>query len=231
MNLVERSSIRVKKYMIRHSFFQRLKLVIICFLYLLLVVFLINIEHRFKNPLFLGILDTEINQFSTRMYQLSIEDILIHRYLSEKTNSSEIAAYLLKSADQYDIDFHLLYALMKVESGFEKEKVVKDENNVEQIGLFQLEVKQFSHIKKADLLDIETNIDLGAKLLKKYLVYNNENLIVALTSFRAGERIIKQRKIGLDIIAYIRDIRTAKDEIEREIAAYLTENIDLFATE
>ena len=97
--------------------------------------------------------------------------------------------YVLKYADEYQIDPLLVFAMIKAESNFNKDAVSKSNA----VGLMQLmdttaeELANKLNIEytKNVLLDPETNIKLGTKYYQElYERYGNE--VLALAAYNAG---------------------------------------------
>ena len=116
--------------------------------------------------------------------------IIILRNIIIKINyPQKYSQYVEKYAKEYKVDKELIYAMIKAESNFKAEAI----SNKEAIGLMQLlestayevaeEIKK--EITKEEILNPETNIQLGTKYLANLLnKYNNIELAVA--AYNAG---------------------------------------------
>ncbi len=104
-----------------------------------------------------------------------------------------------KNAQAIDLDPVLALSLMKQESAFEA--AVHSRSGAS--GLMQLmpftAVETEPTVKRADLLDPDTNIRVGTKYLKKMLVRYNGNISLALAAYNAGPGAVDR---------WIRDGRT-----------------------
>ncbi len=102
--------------------------------------------------------------------------------------------YVLKYANEYNIDENLVYAVIKAESNFNP----KAQSNKSAIGLMQLlestamdimkVIKYDNKMKNSIndlLLDAETNINFGTKYLS-ILIDKYENIEIAVTAYNAG---------------------------------------------
>lgn len=106
------------------------------------------------------------------------------KYIYPLKYKEEITFY----ANKYGIKESLIFAVVKVESGF-NENAVSSKNA---IGLMQITEKTASYIAKLkgvenyDLKDIKCNLDFGVFYIK-YLTGKFRNTEVMLTAYNAGE--------------------------------------------
>lgn len=106
------------------------------------------------------------------------------KYLYPLSFKEEIIEY----ADYYGHDRALIFAVVKTESGFDKNAV----SSAGAIGLMQITEKTGKYIAQRlgvenyDLNDVETNLDFGCFYIK-YLILRFENLDTALIAYNAGE--------------------------------------------
>ena len=112
-------------------------------------------------------------------------EILKHLY------PCEYSEYVEKYAKEYNIDYLLIYSIIKAESNFEPQSTSVSGAK----GLMQLmettaeEVVENTTIEyKQDetIYDIETNIILGTKYFAQLLEYYNGNIYLSLTAYNAG---------------------------------------------
>ena len=101
----------------------------------------------------------------------------------------EYSQYVEKYSKQYNVDEELVYAVIKAESNFHSSKgavglmqlmedTAKDISKKANVQLVGTEVRQ-------NLLDSETNINLGTKYLS-ILIEKYQNIEVAITAYNAG---------------------------------------------
>ena len=105
----------------------------------------------------------------------------------------EYSEYVLKYANEYNLDENLVYAVIKAESNFNKNA----KSNKNAIGLMQLmestalEVSQQVGLKLTDeelgekLLEPEININIGTKYLSM-LLQKYENIELSIAAYNAG---------------------------------------------
>ena len=98
--------------------------------------------------------------------------------------------YVEVAADQNDLPPHLVYAVIKCESGFDSSAV----SNMGAVGLMQITPDTFrwltndilyDHFDEGMLYDPETNIKMGCFYLR-YLIDKYQNTETALAAYNAG---------------------------------------------
>ena len=118
----------------------------------------------------------------------SISAVKYALYYMYPTDYSE---YVEKYSDEYDLDKHLVYSMIKAESGFDPNAVSpRDAKGLMQImdstGEWAAEKIGLEDFAAEQLLEPETNINIGcwyiARLLKQY----NQNTELALVAYNAG---------------------------------------------
>lgn len=114
------------------------------------------------------------------------EKIMKHMY--PKTYSE----YVMRYAEEYQVDPLLVFAVIKVESNF-NENVVSNKNAKGAMQLMDTTAKEVAidimsdEVFSSDMLfDVETNIKLGTKYLSKLLEKYNKNYYVAVAAYNAG---------------------------------------------
>ena len=101
---------------------------------------------------------------------------------------SEYKDEIISAAERYDIDKALVFAIVKTESGFDKD-AVSDKGAV---GLMQMTertaeyVARLRGIENYDIIDAATNIDFGCYYYK-YLENRFGDMNVSLAAYNAGE--------------------------------------------
>ena len=113
---------------------------------------------------------------------------------------------ICKYADEYRLDRELVFSVVKVESGFDKNAV----SSAGAMGLMQITEKTGAYIAerlcvtKYDLFDAENNLRFGCYYLR-YLISRFEVLETALCAYNAGEGRVDE---WLDDTAYSSDGKT-----------------------
>lgn len=105
--------------------------------------------------------------------------------------------YVEENANKYNIDPYLVMALIKAESGFNKNAVSdKDAKGLMQLtdptafwGVAELEIRGF---KVPDLFEPETNIELGCWYFSILIMEFDNNINLALASYNAGSGNVKE---------------------------------------
>ena len=87
-----------------------------------------------------------------------------------------------EAAEKYDMDPHLIHAVMQAESAFHPYAVSRAGAE----GLMQLMPELSDEMGVGDAFDPRDNIMGGARYLKRLLDYHNGNLDLALASYNAG---------------------------------------------
>jgi soluble lytic murein transglycosylase len=110
----------------------------------------------------------------------------------EEKNSVTFATLIEKYSDEYDVPKELVFAVIKVESGFDPEA----ESSVGALGLMQMMPKTFEwltgeehldeHLSFEELTDPEVSIRYGTYYLR-YLYLKFENWDTVLAAYNGGE--------------------------------------------
>jgi hypothetical protein len=167
----------------------------------------------------------------TRGHDMTLEDKLVLRYLTDYTGSKEIASLMMTYSDKYKIDRNLLLALAFTESSFNPRAVNYNTNGSIDRGLCQLNNKTFTHLKKEEFFDPEVNISHAAEFLRWCLDQSNNNNVKALAFYNAGIGNVSKKKVGEVTLNYIQKIIDEKTRLEDGITAYLDENSDILEAE
>lgn len=99
-------------------------------------------------------------------------------------------------SNQYDVDYHLVRAVIKVESDFNPSVVSKKGAQ----GLMQLMPETAQDMNVKDVFDPQDNIRGGVKYLRRLLDMFGEDLPLTLAAYNAGENVVK--KYNLQIPPY-----------------------------
>ncbi len=114
------------------------------------------------------------------------------RYYSSKRNrsysSSAYDGYIRKIASRYKVDRHLIKAVIKAESGFNRYAVSKKGAQ----GLMQLMPATAKTLRVGDPFDPRQNIDGGTRYLKKLLDTFEGNVSLSLAAYNAGPTRVKR---------------------------------------
>lgn len=118
-----------------------------------------------------------------------------------RTASSETAAALYATADStiydsliaklakaYEVDFHLVKAIIRAESGFNPYAISRKGAR----GLMQLMPETAQRMKVSNIFDPRENIEGGIRYLKYLLSLFNNDLQLSLAAYNAGENIVAQ---------------------------------------
>lgn len=108
-------------------------------------------------------------------------------YLSKYSGNWLITKKLLEYSDKHNIDYKLVFALVKKESSFNyKAKNIKNKNGSKDYGLFQLNSHVYKNYTEKELLDLDINIDLGIKHLKYAYELSDNNIKNTVIIYNAG---------------------------------------------
>ncbi|MBN2545113.1 MAG: lytic transglycosylase domain-containing protein [Spirochaetes bacterium] len=199
-----------------------------------------KIRKKFKHVLLFGIylsmviIIIEIS--NSKMIKKAFAKNLTKSYLKQNTNDLkfnfyysiigdyEITKHTIKYSEMNDIDTSLLFAIMKVESEFNRNAVGINTNGSIDRGLCQLNDQTFTHIQPDEFFDPEINIQNGAKFLKWCLIKSNNNLVKALAYYNAGIGSVSRKKVGEHTLNYINSVISEKKNIDNEFSKLNEQN-------
>ena len=127
----------------------------------------------------------------TLLIVLFFKVINIQNFVLKKVYKQQYTEYVEKYAKMYNIDPLWIYAIIKVESNFNKDA----KSNSGAKGLMQLMDTTASELAQKDgiqnftsdmLFDPETNIRLGTKYFDELLTKYNENYYLAIAAYNGG---------------------------------------------
>lgn len=131
-----------------------------------------------------GIHFTNVPTSDESKYVLYVKGKPLH--LESKNSESRYDHIILEASDKYDIPFHLLKAIIKVESGFNPDAVSKKGA----VGLMQIMPDTNKDLNISDLYNPRENIMGGTSYFKKLLNKFNGKLTLALAAYNAGPTIV-----------------------------------------
>ncbi|MCX8118684.1 MAG: lytic transglycosylase domain-containing protein [Desulfobacterota bacterium] len=110
-------------------------------------------------------------------------------------------------ARRYNIDFALLKAMIRVESGFNPQAVSRKGA----MGLMQLMPETAQRMNVANVFNPRENIDGGVRYFKYLLSLFNNDLRLSLAAYNAGEKIVSELRAippYRETIDYVRKVLT-----------------------
>lgn len=115
---------------------------------------------------------------------INIENIIMKRIYTKQYEN-----YVCKYADECELDPLLIFAIIRVESNFNKDSV--SSSNAK--GLMQLMDSTASELAEKldidenyDIFNADTNIQLGSNYMFTLMKYYNNNLYLSLAAYNAG---------------------------------------------
>ena len=105
-------------------------------------------------------------------------------------NSKRYDHLIRKAQQRYDIDFSLIKAVIRVESGFDPNAVSRKGAK----GLMQIMPMNYKSLAIKDPFDPGQNIMGGTRYLKRMLTRYNEKLALALAAYNAGPSAVDKYK-------------------------------------
>lgn len=182
------------------------------------------------------------NELTTTMKSLTLKTILLQEKLKakkvqEKDNiknyiltyyktvapviAEEAAVHILEKSAKHNVPFVAVVAVMEVESHFNPFAISKKGAR----GLMQIMprfwLEEFKLTNKYQLHDIETNVDCGVRILRKYLDITDNNMRKALYKYVGGDHSYINnvyKSMGKFIVfKSFTDIRVSEEENEKSM--------------
>lgn len=122
---------------------------------------------------------------------LAVIGIFASRYVLEYLYPLEYTEYVEKYSSEYKLDKHMVYAVIKAESGFNSQAVSpRDAKGLMQImdstGEWAAKKMDIDHFQSSMLLEPETNIRIGCWYISYLLKQFNNDNVLALAAYNAG---------------------------------------------
>lgn len=113
------------------------------------------------------------------------------RYVLEYLYPTEYNEYVEKYAGEYSLDKHMVYALIKAESGFDSQAVSPREAKglmqiMDSTGEWAAQKMNIDGFQSSKLLEPDTNIRIGCWYLRYLLKQFDNNTVLALAAYNAG---------------------------------------------
>jgi len=132
-------------------------------------------------------------------------------YTSYVKDSKQFDALIQEFSDKYQIDFALIKAMIRVESGFNPQAVSRKGAK----GLMQLMPDTAYRMNVSNVFNPRENIDGGTRYFKYLLSLFNNDLRLSLAAYNAGENLISE-------IRTIPPYRETVDYVRRVLSYYQT---------
>lgn len=117
-------------------------------------------------------------------------DWFMTEFGDEDLHSGIIGSTITKASKRYNVDIHLIKAVIKAESNFDKNAVSK----VGARGLMQLMPATAKLMGVKNIHDVRDNVDGGVKYLKYLLNKFDNNTQMAVAAYNAGETVVRRYK-------------------------------------
>ena len=163
---------------------------------------------------------TDVKVMEKEMYRNIYTKNYVVDYYTEIAGSRDIAELILMYADNYELPYSTVFALVWTESKFRVHSVNYNKNSIDR-GLFQLNSKSFPELSEADFFNVEKNIMYGTKYLK-WCLDNGENYIVALAMYNAGKTRVERNGTPRMTLDYISKIVSKQQELESGFKQHLS---------
>ena len=132
-------------------------------------------------------------------------------YTSYVKDSKQFDALIQEFSDKYQVDFALIKAMIRVESGFNPHAVSRKGAK----GLMQLMPDTAYRMNVSNVFNPRENIDGGTRYFKYLLSLFNNDLRLSLAAYNAGENLISE-------IRTIPPYRETVDYVRRVLGYYQT---------
>ena len=163
---------------------------------------------------------TDVKVMEKEMYRNIYTKNYVVDYYAEIAGSRDIAELILMYADNYDLPYSTVFALVWTESKFRVHSVNYNKSSIDR-GLFQLNSKSFPELTEADFFNVEKNIMYGTRYLK-WCLDNGENYIVALAMYNAGKSRVERNGTPRMTLDYISKIVSKQQELESGFKQHLS---------
>lgn len=122
---------------------------------------------------------------------IAVLGIFAARYVLEYLYPMEYTEYVEKYADEYNLDKHMVYAVIKAESGFNSQAVSPREAKglmqiMDTTGEWAAKKIDIDGFQSGMLLEPDTNIRIGCWYLGYLLKQFDNNTVLALAAYNAG---------------------------------------------
>lgn len=149
------------------------------------------------------------------------------KILTDHCHEKETARLILDTAELYEIDPFLLYAVAKVNSNFNRDQITSFKNGERQYGLMQILSRWYPEYTEEELLHPSLNLKLGAKQLKTALSLSEGKLIKALALYRSNANSSSENRYGQATLDYIEIVLKEYNAIQTAENKYSQSNYDL----
>ena len=129
--------------------------------------------------------------------------------LYSTADSTVYDALIAKLAKAYEVDFHLVKAIIRAESGFNPYAISRKGAR----GLMQLMPETAQRMKVSNIFDPRDNIEGGIRYLKYLFSLFHNDLKLSLAAYNAGENIVAQ-------LGTIPPYRETIDYVRKVLALY-----------
>ncbi len=104
-------------------------------------------------------------------------------------DSNQFDSLITEFSQKYQVDFALIKAMIRTESGFNPTAVSKKGAK----GLMQLMPETAQRVKVSDIFNPRENIEGGVRHFKHLLSLFNNDLRLSLAAYNAGENVVSER--------------------------------------
>jgi len=94
--------------------------------------------------------------------------------------------YIREAADRHAVPAHLIWAVIRAESGFDSRAVSRKGAR----GLMQLMPRTAAILRVRDCLNPRENIDAGTRHLRALLERFDNNVLLAIAAYNAGDKVV-----------------------------------------
>lgn len=128
---------------------------------------------------------------------------------SPSPDSTIYDSLIAQLSKRYGVDFHLIKAIIRAESGFNPYAISRKGAR----GLMQLMPETAQRMNVSNIFDPKDNIEGGIRYLKYLFSLFNNDLRLSLAAYNAGENIVSQ-------FGSIPPYRETKDYVKKVLAFY-----------